>query len=184
MFILTYMTDLNTIGAEFKSAMNQIAEAATKGDAVTIQRLLQKANALTQLKDEWATLQQRMTSLVNDEATPTATATGPNNGKLRELAIEVTGGDLRQNLLKLTPHVKRSRIKVGEELIIEAFPSGEHFKTIVSEKGNKLRARGEIAQFYKDAKVTEGDYVLLAEVAPGRWTLKKAPPDYSPFAGF
>jgi hypothetical protein len=98
------------------------------------------------------------------------------NGKIRELAVEVTDGDIRQNLLKLTPHVKRRKIKVGEELIVEVLPSGERFQTVVSEKGNKLRARGEVARFYREAKVKAGDYVLLTEIAPGHWTLKKAPP--------
>jgi hypothetical protein len=81
----------------------------------------------------------------------------------------------------LTPHVKRGKIKIGEELVIEALPSGEKFQTVVSDKGNKLRARGQIARFYKEAKVQPGDHVLLTEVAPGRWTLKKAPPgEYGP----
>ena len=95
---------------------------------------------------------------------------------MRELPIEVTAGDLRQNLLKLTPHIKRKKIKLGEEMIIEADPSGERFQTVVSEKGNKLRARAEVARFYKAAKVEPGDYVVLIEVAPGRWLLKKPPP--------
>ena len=83
---------------------------------------------------------------------------------------------LKRTLLTLTPHVKRGKIKVGEQLIIEALPSGEKFQTELLEQGNRLRARSEIAQFYRAAKVNEGDYVLLSEVASGRWTLKKAPP--------
>ena len=59
---------------------------------------------------------------------------------------------------------------------IEALPSGEQFETVVLEKGNKLRARGEVARFYREANVRAGDYVLLTEIAPRRWTLKKAPP--------
>jgi len=82
---------------------------------------------------------------------------------------------IRQNLLTLSSQVKRRKIKVGEELIIEAFPSGERFKTELLEQGKKLRARSEIASFYRTAKVKGGDYVLLTEIAPGRWTLKKAP---------
>ncbi len=80
-------------------------------------------------------------------------------------------------------HINRGRIKVGEELVIEAFPSGERFQTIVSDTGNKLRARGEIARFYRDAKVNPDDYVLLTEETPGHWTLKKAPSgEYSRYA--
>jgi hypothetical protein len=105
------------------------------------------------------------------------------NEVIRKLPIEVTEGDIRQNLLKLTPHINRGKIKVGEQLLIEALPSGERFQTVVSDKGNKLRARGEIARFYKDSGVQPGDFVLLSEDTPGRWTLKKAPlGEYSRYA--
>jgi DGQHR domain-containing protein len=106
-----------------------------------------------------------------------------SNAEIRKLPINVTPGDIRQNLLKLTQHINRGRIRVGEELVIEAFPSGERFQTVVSDKGKKLRARGEIARFYRDAKINPDDYVLLTEETPGRWTLKKAPPgEYSRYA--
>lgn len=82
---------------------------------------------------------------------------------------------IRQNLLTLAPQVKTGKIKVGEELVIEALPSGERFQTELLEQGKRLRARSEIASFYRAAKVKGGDYVLLTEVTPGRWTLKKAP---------
>jgi len=82
---------------------------------------------------------------------------------------------IRQNLLTLTPHVKRGRIKIGEELIIEVAPSGERFVTRLLRIGNKLRARGEIAHFYRTAGVKGGDYVVLTEISPGKWTLTKAP---------
>ncbi len=98
-----------------------------------------------------------------------------SNAEIRKLPINVTEGDIRQNLLKLAPHINRGKIKVGEELVIEALPSGERFRTVVSDKGKKLRARGPIARFYKDANVQPDDYVLLTEETPGRWTLKKAP---------
>ena len=80
------------------------------------------------------------------------------------------------DLPTLAPHVRSAKIKVGEELIIESLPSGERFQTAVLEQSKKLRARSEIASFYRAAKVKGGDYVILTEVAPGRWILKKAPP--------
>jgi hypothetical protein len=156
--------------------MKQISEAASAHDLAAIQRLSRKAAELHELKEQVASIQRRITSLTVDEviSDPVA-ARQQSNGRNRELAIEVTGGDLRQNLLKLTPYIKRGKIKVGEEMMVEALPSGERFQTVVSEKGNKLRARGEIARFYRDAEVKAGDYVLLTEVALGRWSLKKAP---------
>jgi len=164
----------NELDKHITKVMAQITEAASKQDLVNIQRLSRKAAELHELKEQMAALDQRIASL-NEDSAQTAMKEQPN-GKLRELPVEVTDGDIRQNLLKLTPHVKRGKIKVGEELIIETLPSGERFQTVVSEKGNKLRARGEVALFYREAKVKAGDYVLLTEIAPGRWTLKKAPP--------
>jgi len=96
--------------------------------------------------------------------------------EIRKLEIHVTQGDINQNLLKLTPHINRGTINVGEKLVIEALPSGDRFQTVVSDTGNKLRARGEIAGFYRDANVNAGDVVLLTEEAPGSWTLRKVSP--------
>ncbi len=165
----------NELDTHITNVMAQITEAASKHDLPTIQRLSRKAGELQEMKEQIAAIQHRIKSL-NNENTETApmTAKEQPNGRSRELPVEVTDGDIRQNLLKLTPHIKRNKIKIGEELVIEALPSGERFQTDVSEKGNKLRARGEIARFYKEAKVKGGDYVLLTEVSPGRWTLKKA----------
>jgi hypothetical protein len=39
--------------------------------------------------------------------------------------------------------------------------------------GKKLRERGKIAKFYRDAGVHAGDVVLLIEITPGQWQLKK-----------
>jgi hypothetical protein len=154
--------------------MAQITAAAANSDVPSIQRLSRKAAELQDMRDQMTALQQRIANLSTEAPTPSASATRPN-GKLRELAVEVTDGDIRQNLLKLTPHIRRGKIRVGEELIIETLPSGERFQTQVSDKGNKLRARGEVARFYREARVKAADYVLLTEIAPGRWTLKKAP---------
>jgi len=157
--------------------MTQITEAASKRDLAAIQRLSRKAAELNELKEQMAAIQHRIATLASeDESAATPAAKGQTNGKIRELLVEVTDGDIRQNLLKLTPHIRRGKIKTGEELLIEALPSGERFQTVVSEKGNKLRARGEIARFSKHTKVKGGDHVILTEVAPGRCTLKKAPP--------
>jgi hypothetical protein len=160
----------------------EISEAAKKSDLMSIQRLTRKVAELEELKQQQAAIQQRMAKLIRDETTPVSQADSRTNGGFRQLPIQVTKGMIRQNLLTLTPHVKRGKIKIGEELIIEALPSGERFQTVVMDKGNKLRARGEIARFYKEAKVQADGCVLLTEIAPGRWTLRKAPPgEYGAF---
>lgn len=167
-------TQTNELDTQIAIVMKQISEAASSHDLQSVQKLSRKAAELQELKEQMAAIHHRMNALVNNEnEVANATPAEESNGKLREFLVEVTDGDIRQNLLKLTPHLKRGKIKIGEELIMEAVPSGERFQTVVSEKGNKLRARGEIAQFYKDAKVKAGDHVLLTEIAPGRWTLKK-----------
>src|SRR5258708_50113 len=154
----------------------EISEAAKKPDLTAIQRLTRKVAELEDLKQQQAAIQERMAKLIHDETTSIPLPDSKNNGGLRELPVHVTEGMIRQNLLTLTPHVKRGKIKIGEELIIEALPSGERFQTVVMDKGNKLRARGEIARFYRDAGVQADDYVLLTENAPGHWTLRQAPP--------
>ena len=97
-----------------------------------------------------------------------------NREKLRELPVEVTQGMINQNLLTLTDHVRWGRIRAGEDLIIEAQPSGARFRTDLVENGNKLRERGKIGQFYREAGVHAGEFVVLTETAPQRWTLRKA----------
>jgi hypothetical protein len=166
----------NEIDGHIKNVMTQITEAASKQDLAAIQNLTRKASELQEMKEQMVAIQQRIASL-NGESTevPRVTANQPTNGVNRQLPIEVTGGMIRQNLLTLAPHVRTGKIKVGEELIIESLPSGERFQTVLLDQGKKLRARSEIASFYRDAKVKDGDYVLLTEVAPRQWTLKKAP---------
>ena len=174
----------NELDKHISTVMAQIIEAASKQDLAAIQRLNRKAQELNELKEQVAAIQQRITRLTTEEvgAAPLV-ADQRLNAEIRKLPIEVTEGDIKQNLLKLTPHINRAKIRIGEELVIEALPAGERFQTVVSDKGNKLRARGEIARFYKDAKVKPGDYVLLTEQTPGRWTLRKAQPgEYSRYA--
>ena len=167
----------NELDQHIETVMARISEAALEHDLAAIQRLARKASELQELKEQMAAIQQRIASLSSEDTNvPVVAANQPTDEKIRQLPIEVTDGMIRQNLLTLTPHVRSGKIKVGEELIIEALPSGRRFQTVLLEQGKKLRERSEIASFYRDAKVKGGDYVLLTEVEPGGWTLKKAPP--------
>lgn len=170
-------TQTNELDGHIKNVMAQITEAASRHDLATIQRLTRKAAELHEMKEQMAAIQQRIASLngESDGARPVTPPIQPLNGRIRQLPIEVTDGMIRQNLLTLAPHVKSGKIKVGEQLIIEAVPSGKRFQTVLLEQGKKLQERGEIASFYRDAKVKNGDYVLLTEASAGRWTLQKAP---------
>jgi len=153
--------------------MQKIAEAAGKRDLATVVAQARKAAELEDMKKTVQSIEEKLNSL----KTPTTPVTSERQleVKLRELPVEITGGMLRQNLLTLTTHVKRGRIRVGEELTVEAYPSGERFHTDLMMNGNKLRERGAIGRFYHEAGVREGDFAVLVEVAPSRWTLKKAP---------
>jgi len=172
-------TQTNELNQHINAAYDQIIGAAKQRNLPEVQRHSRKVAELEDLKQQHETIQQRLANLTSGIPAITAATTKAQpqaNGKIRELAIEVTDGMIRQNLLTLTPHVKRGKIKIGEELTIEAIPSGERFVTVLLQNGNKLRARGEIAQFYRDARVNSGDYVVLTEISPSRWTLAKATP--------
>ncbi|MFZ1221171.1 MAG: hypothetical protein WAO00_17905 [Chthoniobacterales bacterium] len=159
----------------FDSTMQQ-AEAAVKNrDLAAATALMRKATEYDNAKKTLLDLEQRLKGLESQSST-LAAPEAPRDGKLRELPIEVTGGMIRQNLLTLTKHTKQRRIAIGEDLTIESQPSGERFRTELLLKGNKLQERGAVARFYRDAGVKEGDFVVLTEVAPKQWTLKKAPP--------
>ena len=69
---------------------------------------------------------------------------------------------IRQRLLLLTKHVNHGRISVGEKLEIEVPASGEKFTTELL-PDYKLRERGAIGRFYRDANINEGDIAVLIE---------------------
>ena len=169
--------NLSTLDTCIGELMQKITAAAARHDLATIQTLSRKAAELQNLKEQAVTIQGRIAALTARAQADIPSANDPSAaGSSRELLVEVTDGDIRQNLLKLTPHIKCGRVKIGEAMEIETIPNRDHFHTEVCEKGNKLRERGKVGQFYRAANVSAGDSVLLTEVAAGRWTLEKASP--------
>jgi len=156
------------------ATLGEIQEMAKNGNLTAVMALTKKAAEYEDVKKTLLHLQERLQGVHAMSVQPKANGSG--NTQLRELPVEVSAGMIRQNLLTLTRHVKQHRVRLGEELTIEAQPSGERFRTQLLEKGNKLRERGAITRFYRDAGVHPGDFVVLTETAPNRWTLKKAPP--------
>jgi hypothetical protein len=156
------------------ATLREIQEMARKGNLTAVMALTKKAAEYEDVKKTLLHLQERLKE-VHAMAVQSPT-NGSGSNQLRELPVEVSAGMIRQNLLTLTRHVKQRRIRISDELTIEAQPSGERFQTQLLEKGNKLRERGAIARFYRDAGVSPGDFVVLSETAPSRWTLKKAAP--------
>ena len=166
------MTTRASIEEMIETVMNEIAKAAGKRDLATVAALTHKAGELEEMKIAVIGIEEKLKGL---KGTPReASALTRADVKLRELPVEVTQGMLNQSLLTLTDHVKRGRVRTGEELTIEAYPSAERMRTDLMVNGNKLRERGAIGRFYREAGVHAGDFVVLSEIAPNRWTLKKA----------
>jgi hypothetical protein len=160
----------------FQTTMEQIKEAADRGDLAAVTVLARKATECKELKKSLIAFEERGEKILETVPINFGVAAPDGEVKLRELPVEVTNGMKKQNYLSLTPHIRQQRIQIGEDLTIEVQPNGERFRTQLLEKGNKLRERGAIARFYHDAKVQAGDFVVLTEVSPRQWTLKKALP--------
>jgi len=161
------MTTLSKIDELLKSTLSQIAEAAQNGNLGAVNVASRKATELEEMKKTVSLIEERLKEFQMPSA--------EKDEHLRELPVEVSAGMINQNLLTLTEHVKRGRIKVGEVLTVEVLPSGERFRTQLLHNGNKLQERGAIGRFYREVGVRKFDFVMLSEVAPGQWTLKKAP---------
>jgi hypothetical protein len=52
-----------------------------------------------------------------------------------------------------------------------SLPDGTEFATEICDPGNKLRERGPIRKFYEEAKIADGDKVILKEITTGNWRL-------------
>jgi hypothetical protein len=153
-------------------AMQEISRAAERRDLTVLEHLTKNASELRALKEQVVAIENRLRAMKNGAHIVPAHA--GNSGAIRELVIEVTQGMINQNLLTLSDHMRRGTIRSGEKLNIEAQPSGDRFETELLASGNKLRERGRIAGFYRDAGVRAGDCVVLRELTPGHWQLKKA----------
>lgn len=154
-----------------KNAMEGIAMAANRQDLMALESLTQRATEMRAMRDQIVAIDGRLRSLENGSAVG-AGQRQPSSGA-RDIRVEVTQGMINQNLLTLSDAIKRGQIKAGEVLNITALPSGDIFVTELLEAGNKLRERGKIGKFYRDAAVHAGDVVMLREVTPGRWELRK-----------
>ena len=168
-YIGSYMRD--KIVSLVEKMMSRIKVAAEKSDVPQIAYLSGFGKELGDLDSQLESISRRLIEI--EEALDAGKT--QHQKSLRKLFCQVTGGCIRQNLLTLTRHVQMGRIRVGDHLEIE-LPSGERFSTDVAAEGYKLRERGKIAQFYRESNVKEGDYVVLEEIDPGKWKLRKARP--------
>lgn len=162
-----------TIERLMAQTMNKISEAAARQDLSVLEMQTKRASALKQMKEQIAAIQNNLIRFMD----------GNNGAELpskhlplgqREVTIHVSQGMINQNLLTLTDPIRRGQLRAEEEMTIEAQPSGEKFTSVIMTQGNKLRERGAIGRFYREAKVHDGDSVTLREIRPGHWTLAKA----------
>ena len=161
-----------TINNLMDQTMSKITKAAASQNLTELEALTNRASELKRMKEQIAAIQHRLIGFAGNSEIKIQ-SNGHSNLAQRELLIEVSQGMINQNLLTLTEPLKRGQIRIGEELIIEALPSGERFKTVVMTNGNKLQERGAIGKFYREAGVHAGDFVLLREISRGSWQLVK-----------
>ncbi len=161
-----------TIEKLMGETMSKVAQAASKHDLPELEMLTKRASELKQMKEQIASIQHRLLTFVGQTDRKPQAILQTNFGK-RELIIEVTHGMINQNLLTLTEPINRGQIRIGEDLAIEALPSGEKFRSVVMGSGKKLQERGCIGKFYRQANVQAGDYVTLREISHGQWQLSK-----------
>jgi len=173
-----------TIETLMKQTIAKINEATSKPgcDVAELEGLTKQASELKQLKEQVAAIQHRLHALSGGSALKGKQSV--SGSFLRELQIEVSQGMINQNLLTLTEAIKRGQLKVGEQLIMEVLPSGEKFTSDVMQPGNKLRERGAIGKFYRNAGIRAGDYVTLRESARGQWQLLKCDNPPKKWSGF
>jgi hypothetical protein len=179
------MNLMHTIDSAIDQTLSDIQKAANDKDISVIKPLTNKVGELQELKDQALSIENRVRVLMGRTQNVQSTAnnvpsTHGTEKYRRKLYVHVSQGMINQNLLTLTDNVKRGKIRVGDIMNIEVQPSGDRFQSEVLVNGNKLKERGKIGRFYKDARVREGDYVVLCETDPGRWIMRKADDDEKP----
>ncbi|MGH7948697.1 MAG: hypothetical protein ACREQF_05695 [Candidatus Binataceae bacterium] len=164
------MASLEEIESRLKSLMGAAVE---RWDAGEIGRLSALAKALGRMKDERDALENALRHPAED-----AERRAPQNAS-GAAELEITGGDIRQRLMRLT-QLRRAGFDLpnGKELMIEAVtPAGSvRFQTTVAEPP-RLRARREVANFYKAAGVQPGDKVLFEHVESNLCRISKVRPE-------
>ena len=165
-----------------ENTMSAVKAAAERCDVHALQQLTRRSQQLKTLKDRAVAMDEELRDLESGASDGTQRVEShPERDEVRvardsnahRLLIEVTQGMINQNLLTLTEHVNAGRIRPGGEITIEAKPSGELFSTELLSDGNRLRERGAVARFYRDARVNAGDTVVLKQESPHRWILEK-----------
>lgn len=161
-----------------KATKTAIAAANEADQDRELTRLVKQRSELKCLRDQFHGLLHRVQAMeAGAGIKPTMTTNGYSG---RYLEIVVTQGMLNQNLLTLSDALRARKVQLGDIFRIKALPSGDEFETELVGGGNKLRERGKIAKFYREAGVKEDDIVALKEVAAGSWELLKTGKRFTP----
>ncbi len=86
---------------------------------------------------------------------------------------EITEGAIKHSYLPVTKAKKGGLIPIdGREFEVKT-SVGQTFRTVALFPVNRLRARGEIKEFYEKAGIKPGDKVVWREVSPYKYHLSK-----------
>jgi hypothetical protein len=136
---------------------------------------LSKLNALAQ-KLELAKQEILKIEAALDEK-PRTNGSQPSTSSLLSCDVEISQGDINQNLLRTAILRKQNLIpSEGNEFEIRALtPGGEIcFKTEVDPiTRSRLKARSEIAQFYREAGMKAGDFVRWEKIDEVTYRINK-----------
>jgi hypothetical protein len=137
---------------------------------------LGKLNALAQRLEEAKQEILRIEAALNQkEDSDTFQSSG---SQLSSCDVEISQGDVNQNLFR-TPILRKLNLipQEGTEFEVRAItPNGEIcFRTEVDPiTRSRLKARSEIAQFYREAGVTAGEFVRWERVDSVTYRMRKA----------
>src|SRR5260221_14002287 len=98
---MTMHNETDSLNIRLAEVYAEIQEAAKKHDLPSIRHLSITAGDIEDVKAQYAAVQQRIAKLGNEKIDKTAPLTQHTLSASRELAVEVTAGMRRQNLLTL-----------------------------------------------------------------------------------
>jgi hypothetical protein len=103
----------------------------------------------------------------------TGTVEPPQDFKGRRIRLKVTYGSIDNNYLLVTRALDDRVLKASETLDVHVPATGESFATGIYTRNKHLDERHKVGRFFRATGVKAGDFVLLEEIAPGKWRLIK-----------
>lgn len=162
------------LGYELEMTLGQIKdETRPGGNFDWVKHCVEKAQVLERHVAALKELEEDAMDILFNTLSYSSDGVDVAGGGLRTLTVEVSQGMLNQHLLTLTDARRQGVVRIGEKFKI-TLPGGTTFETELCDPGNKLRERGLIRRFYEEAKIADGDKVILTEITAGTWQLMSA----------